>query len=264
MPENNVPSKADEPIVPPVVAEPPKIETVEKSKYDASVKEMNAKQREAAIAKKEAELLRQELEIERRNRQAPTTNIDPNAEPPQQVKEALEAKYKMPYEQIKLNYDMRQLDKAERDELKKQLADLNNQILEDRYENTKGRLKNEDKLFAKYEPEFEARLNTLPIKDRLDKNVIANIKKDILASHFNEIVEEVKETERAAISAGATPPAMPSINSVSGSPTGNQKNVPLLSKEQELIALRMGVDPKAVEQHINSKPEAKGFGKYIG
>jgi hypothetical protein len=261
MTEPKVPSLPDDKN-PPVNAEPEVEETIPKERYEGAVKGMNEAQRNAAIAKKESELLRKELELEKQRKSLPV--VDPNAEPDENTKKALEAKFGVPYGQINLQNHMTDL---KINPLMKQIEELSNALYEEKFENTKGRLKNDDKLFAEYEPEFEAKLNQLPLKERLNKDNILRIKQEVLSDHFEEIVQKARDEERTKLVQSATPSNMPDVNGVSGSPI-EPKNTgkSLLSKEQEIVALRMGVDPKSVEQHINQKPGQKksGWSNYFG
>jgi hypothetical protein len=254
MSEQKVPPAIDENKTPPKPDEPKEEKFVPLERYEGSVKGMNEAQRRAAIAEKERDLANKELELVKRGNQNPIPAVDPNAEPPEHIKKQLEEKYGVPFSQIKLVFDTNRMNQPMIDELKKQVNDLNNQILEDRYEGKKDKLKASDRIFVEYEPEFEARLNRLPLKDRMNKEIISTIKNEIVNSHFDEIIQKAKDEERTRLTEGANPPDMPEVNSVSGNFNSKPANTSKLTKEQQEYAIKCNLDPKSVEDFVNSKP----------
>ena len=245
------------PIVPPVT--PPIVETVEMSKYKASVREMNIKQQENA-------LLRKELELEKKSKAMPIQAQQNINEVPEHVRQQLEAKYngKVPFEMLAAISDIQDLKAKKIEDLEGRLGELTDTIYEERYENTKSRLKADDPIFEEFMPEVEAKLNLLPMKQRTNKEELAKIKKEVISDHLMDIVKMAEERGRQSIA--AKPPTPPEVNSAGGytpAPTGDK--VTHLTAEQKEMIIKSGGNVQETEAFMSGKAKPKSrLGNYAG
>jgi predicted nucleic acid-binding Zn-ribbon protein len=247
-------AKLPEPIVPvqPVVPPAPPKKTVEQERYEASVKAMNASQREASELRKAVEGMKSQLQMLQ-------ASMPSGQEPNEEQKLALEKKYGINYGSLAALNDLLDVKVKKFNDLEGKINELGNSMAETRYEAFKGNLKASDRIFQKYEGEFEQELSQLPPSQRINKEKVDEVKSRIVAKHFNEIVEDVRAEERAKI-VPAQPDA-PEIGSVSGGgANGTPPPKSKLTPEQIQKAQAMNMDVQALEDYVSGKPSAKSSG----
>jgi hypothetical protein len=264
-PAENAQALVAEPEKTEVPAEPIKpveAKVVPEDKYQASVKAMNEAQREAALARKEIELLKRE--------KANPKQVE-NVQPTQKVYTE-EEKAKLcdyygvsDFRQIQLQLDAAQLMAGSGiQSLKKDLDELSGTIYEDKYQSTKDKLKSSDIVFKEFEPEIEERLNRLTPRERIKRENIEAIRKDVIAENFERILELTKQQakDEALREVNPQPPSIPSVNSVSGGGASRTQKT-TLTKEQRAITERFGLDVNDVEKVVSGQIAPSSWAKHL-
>lgn len=258
------PAEPVEPVAPVAPVVPPAHEVIPKEKYDASVKGMNEAQRRAARAEQALE------ELLRREKAAPVQRNEPFNPATRQYTEDEKAKLCEYYgvsdfRQIQLQLDAAQLVSGVGiQNLKKDFDDLSSTIYEEKYQSTKEKLKSKDVVFEKFEPEIEARLNKLPLRDRIKPDTIERERRVVFNEHFEEILELTKQQAKEEALRGLTaqPPSIPSVSSVSGGGASRTQKT-TLTAAQRAITERMGLNVDEVEKVSNGQVAPSNWSRHL-
>jgi hypothetical protein len=259
VPAETPPAPATEPQTPPVTPAPVPPKMIEEDKYKAAVREMNIKQQESALLRKELDLMKQQISgmVPIQQQQSPKVASE-------EIRNQLEARYngKVPFELLQAINDIQDLKMGAVNKLQEKIDNLDNMLLEEKYENTKSRLKADDPIFDDYMPEVEAKLNLLPLRQRTNKEEIARVKQEVIGSHLMEIVQKARESGIQSVT--ARPPAPPEVNSPGGgTPITSNTKVTRLTAEQKAFIERSGGDAQATEEYLNGKKKSSSrWGNY--
>lgn len=250
-----------EPVQTPPANEPVKPvtpETVEKQKYDSAIREMNLKQQEAALLRKEIDLLKKQQSMPPQPAQ-PTGQFNYTEEQKQNI---MKSYGKDNWGDVQLILDAAELTsgKALRD-MQAKLDELSGTMYEGQYQATKDRMKKDDPVFQRFEPEIEARVMQLSPRERLNPAKIKEIRRDVIDEHFEEILQMTRE--EAVRSLKPTPASMPSVNDVGGSGDPSPSRPVGLTAQQRKIAEQMGQNPEDVENFISGKKAPSMWDKHL-
>lgn len=213
-------------------------------KYTAAVREMKAKQEEAAQLRKELAQMKAEIEKTKIKENEPNmANFSDD------VKEQLEEKYGMPFNQIQAMYDVQNLIISEK------LKPLEEVILSSQITNNLNKFVEETPIAKGFEDKIAEKLAEKPLVERAKASSIKSAWKEVLADNFNEVIEKVKE--EVIKGKTAKPASQPSVNS-SAKPE-KSKAKPILSKEEREYLISKGQNPDEVEKFYQSEPVKKEY-----
>ena len=144
-------------------------------------------------------------------------------------------------------------------DLEKRLGEISDVIYQGQFEQTKDRFKKDDKIFQKYEPEISARLMQLTPRERLDSEKIKTIRQEVMADHFEEILQDVKEDAIRSIQ--PKPQSTPSVNDVTDDGGSLVPSRSGMTPEQKTTFYNNMADKGTFQKNYNF---AKRFGLSIG
>jgi len=202
--------------------------------YADAVREMKRAQEERAQLRKEIEGLKK------------SENVSEIGDFSEDIKEKLEEKYGMPFNQIQAIWDVQNL------VLEQKLKPIEETILSSQFENTLSRFENENPLFKDYKDKVIEKLSSVPLAERIKPTTVKRAWAEVVAENFNDIIERVKAEARSK----GTPASPPSVS-------GNTKKVEskpkksVLTEEEKNYLLRVGANIEDIEKFANGGIEKK-------
>jgi len=202
--------------------------------YADAVREMKRAQEERAQLRKEIESLKK------------SENVSDVADFSEDIKEKLEEKYGMPFNQIQAIWDVQNL------VLEQKLKPIEETILSSQFENTLSRFENENPLFKDYKDKVIEKLSSVPLAERIKPTTVKRAWAEVVAENFNDIIERVRAEARSK----GTPASPPSVS-------GNTKKVEskpkksVLTEEEKNYLLRVGANIDDIEKFASGEIEKK-------
>jgi len=202
--------------------------------YADAVREMKRAQEERAQLRKEIESLKK------------SENVSDVADFSEDIKEKLEEKYGMPFNQIQAFWDVQNL------VLEQKLKPIEETILSSQFENTLSRFENENPLFKDYKDKVIEKLSSVPLAERIKPTTVKRAWAEVVAENFNDIIERVRAEARSK----GTPASPPSVS-------GNTKKVEskpkksVLTEEEKNYLLRVGANIDDIEKFASGEIEKK-------